>query len=667
MSIEQTQPFTISKLLCESGDYQIPVYQRNYAWGRPQIRALIQDIYDYYSRSQIALENYYIGSLVVAKKEEYFEVLDGQQRFTTLNLMALFLKSKVENAQFSNFNSIRLKFESREKSGILLQSLWKLTQEKSIENKIDDLIVEHGEHSILTGYQIIAEESLKIVKENELKKFTDYLFDHVIILRTMIPELADVTHYFDALNNRGEQLEAHEVIKARFLSLVSNDEHDRLIINQVWIACQDMYKYVAYGFSVEQRKKIFGNSYHDWLATDYDELKSKMPIVVEPEESDKDNNFSYGGKLTLEQILKLDVIPVSKKQVEEESTERFMSIIDYPNFLMHVLKIYKKVHLRDSNSSALILDDKTLLDSFETTILDANSAKAFMYTLLKTRYLFDLYVIKRENSNQYKGWSLKKPKKYDTGNVSYVNTFSNSEHDEQNDLALEGGQRNLVMLLSAFHVSYPTQARKNWLLSVMYWLVDHSQYIRLEAYLEFLENLARTLVKHRYLSSAPQAYESFMYADRLDCEASVTAQDIEMHFTYRKIPYFCFNYLDYILLKNKKGSHTKFYFSYKDSIEHFYPQNPKVGEALFDESVLHSFGNLGLVNHSENSILTNDMPIQKMSWLRKHTKAPISLKLELMMEFVESGRREWNTDSIEKHQLDMIELLLEDLNGKACC
>ncbi len=93
MSTEQTQPYTISQLLSEGVKYQIPVYQRNYAWGRPQIQALIQDVYDYYLKSQISVENYYIGSLVVAKKEHYFEVLDGQQRFTTLNLMALFLKS----------------------------------------------------------------------------------------------------------------------------------------------------------------------------------------------------------------------------------------------------------------------------------------------------------------------------------------------------------------------------------------------------------------------------------------------------------------------------------------------------------------------------------------------------------------------------------------------
>src|SRR5690606_24025490 len=137
------------------------------------------------------------------------------------------------------------------------------------------------------------------------------------------------------------------------------------------------------------------------------------------------------------------------------------------------------------------------------------------------------------------------------------------------------------------------------------------------------------------------------------------------HFTYGKIPYFCFNYLDYILLKKAKLKHFKFYFSYKDSIEHFYLQNPKVGKPLKDDALLHSFGNICLVNQSENSTLTNDMPIQKAKWLNDNKKAPISLKLELMMEVAES-ELEWNEVSIEKHQQAMIELLLEELNVKAC-
>ncbi len=537
--------------------------------------------------------------------------------------------------------------------------------DQSIEKEIDRLNAHYGDHVILRGYRIVQEECPKIVQEDELGKFADYLLDQVVILRTMIPELADVTHYFDALNNRGEQLEAHEVIKAHFLSLLSAENEDRHVVHQVWSACQDMYKYVAYGFSTDQRKKIFGDTYHDWLVKNYDELKQCLPIETPSKDASSENTGIYGDKLTLEEILKLNPVPVSQKQ-NEESSERFTSIIDYPNFLMQVLKIYVKTQLKDSDSGKITLDDKTLLESFKNTIVDASHAKDFIYLLLKTRYLFDLYVIKRENSPQYKGWSLKKPKYYNSGNVSYVNTFSQSEQEAENELALEGGQRNLVMLLSAFHVSYPTHARKNWLLSVLYWLIDHSDKgISLTAYFAFVENFARTLIKKRYLSADKEDYESFMYGNELVCNTAVTVEDIKTQFTYGKIPYFCFNYLDYLLLKKEKGNHAKFYFSYKDSIEHFYPQNPKVGDPL-SQQVRDSFGNLALVNQSENSTLTNDMPIQKANWLRKHTKVPISLKLELMMHVVDKNESEWNEASIEKHQHDMIELLVEDLNGKAC-
>lgn len=664
MSIQQTQPYTILQLLSEDANYQIPVYQRNYAWGRPQIRALIQDVYDYYLKSQTSPENYYIGSLVVAKKEHYFEVLDGQQRFTTLNLIALFLKSKLGKSKLDQFNYIRLKFESREKSEILLNSLWKFASDQSIEQEIDRLNAQYGDHAILRGYRIIQEECLKLVQEDELEKFAGYLLDQVVILRTMIPELADVTHYFDALNNRGEQLEAHEVIKAYFLSLLSAEKEDRHVVHQVWSACQDMYKYVAYGFSPTDRKQIFGASFHEWCVKDYEDLKSCLPRETPSKDASTEGKSSYGDKLTLEGILKLNPVPVSQKP-NEESSERFASIIDYPNFLMQVLKIYVKTQLKDDDASKIALDDKTLLESYKHTIVDASHVKDFIYLLLKTRYLFDLYVIKRENSPQYKGWSLKKPKYYSSGNVSYVNTFSQYEQEGENELALEGGQRNLVMLLSAFHVSYPTHARKNWLLSILYWLMDNhsNKEIGLTAYLAFVENLARTLIKKRYLSTK-QDYESFMYTIESDCNTTVTAENIKTQFTYGKIPYFCFNYLDYLLLKKEKGNHAKFYFSYKDSIEHFYPQNPKVGDPL-PQQVLDSFGNLALVNQSENSTLSNDMPIQKTNWLRKPTKATNSLKLELMMQVVEQSESEWNEVSIEKHQRDMIELLIEDLNGKA--
>ncbi len=99
-----------------------------------------------------------------------------------------------------------------------------------------------------------------------------------------------------------------------------------------------------------------------------------------------------------------------------------------------------------------------------------------------------------------------------------MNTFSQSEVEGENELAIRRWSRTPVMLLSAFHVSYPTHARKNWLLSVLYWLIDHSDKgISLTAYFAFVENLARTLIKKRYLSTK-QDFESFMYGDEFESQ-----------------------------------------------------------------------------------------------------------------------------------------------------
>lgn len=63
--------------------YKIPIYQRNYAWEREEIYALIKDVYDSLKKSV-----YYIGTLVTYKRDDnIYEVIDGQQRLTTIYII----------------------------------------------------------------------------------------------------------------------------------------------------------------------------------------------------------------------------------------------------------------------------------------------------------------------------------------------------------------------------------------------------------------------------------------------------------------------------------------------------------------------------------------------------------------------------------------------------
>ena len=65
--------------------YVIPLYQRPYAWDETHIEQLIEDIDDIPAHGS---QKYYLGSLVVSSgDDQLFEVIDGQQRLTTLYLL----------------------------------------------------------------------------------------------------------------------------------------------------------------------------------------------------------------------------------------------------------------------------------------------------------------------------------------------------------------------------------------------------------------------------------------------------------------------------------------------------------------------------------------------------------------------------------------------------
>ena len=75
--------------------YSIPLYQRNYTWGEEQIHRLVHDVLD--EAEQEVQKDYFLGNLVVAPPhhpDDPFDVIDGQQRLTTLYLLLTKLSSR---------------------------------------------------------------------------------------------------------------------------------------------------------------------------------------------------------------------------------------------------------------------------------------------------------------------------------------------------------------------------------------------------------------------------------------------------------------------------------------------------------------------------------------------------------------------------------------------
>ena len=77
----------------DSYNYNIPIFQRGYAWGKDEIECLLEDILNSYG-------DYFIGTVTVEEKENCLLLIDGQQRLTTLYLILCLIcddKSFLEN------------------------------------------------------------------------------------------------------------------------------------------------------------------------------------------------------------------------------------------------------------------------------------------------------------------------------------------------------------------------------------------------------------------------------------------------------------------------------------------------------------------------------------------------------------------------------------------
>lgn len=76
---------TISKIFNCDEIYRIPNYQRQYSWTDEQLEALWDDLYEGYENQNNRC--YFLGSIVVVKTGDYLDIIDGQQRITTLIIM----------------------------------------------------------------------------------------------------------------------------------------------------------------------------------------------------------------------------------------------------------------------------------------------------------------------------------------------------------------------------------------------------------------------------------------------------------------------------------------------------------------------------------------------------------------------------------------------------
>ena len=145
------------------GDFFVPSYQRGYRWGKTEVIRLLDDIYSCDG------DSYYLQPVVVRKNDNKYELIDGQQRLTTIYLIYRYMNNAsggfIDEPQFS------LYYETRKKSASFLQSVDMARKEENIDfwficnayDSIKQWFEAKEKKSVLTNINKYFDEKVKII------------------------------------------------------------------------------------------------------------------------------------------------------------------------------------------------------------------------------------------------------------------------------------------------------------------------------------------------------------------------------------------------------------------------------------------------------------------------------------------------------------------------
>lgn len=662
----------------ETLTYVIPIYQRNYAWGDDEINALVKDVHDSFLKNQQA--PYYIGTLVTFHRgDRVYEVIDGQQRLTTIYILLKVLG--VEGV------CNKLTYGARKVSAATIE---RLGQNLNLGEEVDG--------GIKNGYDFAKKAVDDIVSSDQYQEFVSYFLHQVRIIHYQVPKDVDLNHYFEVMNSRGEQLEKHEIVKS-LLGQYLKDRTELATFCRVWEACSEMNRYVQQTFP---ETRVFGPSLSLFSINSFESIPNQQEAE---------------GKTSIRALLQ-QPMGTMKGTDDKEQNDQFQPIIDFPNFLLIVLKL-TRMEYEDFKPTDFILDDKELLNEFQKALnafddADKRSvfARRFAFHLLKAKYLLDNYIVHHVlNDKEISGDNPWKLQRYyhESSRKRYAKNLSDSPKI----------QDELVHVLSMFEVSFTPKQHKNYLFYCLMYLFDNLNSTAGD-YLNFLRVLADNYFFGVYLNKerlnernqpVPNAFDATMLIDsRLQVDAK-RMKEVDYKETYANIykqgssniSLFVFNYLDYRLwrqyaqsvrgIDSKKGSlprntffaslgcndfgldmFDEFYFSRtRKSLEHFYPQakavpDEEASDFAISKTQINCLGNFAMIGAEANSSGSNWDPKTKLDHYTDSKSNPVSvasLKFRIMMQICQDNQSldrvkgmEWNAVDMLQHQDRMLDLLI---------
>ncbi|TNB60508.1 DUF262 domain-containing protein [Campylobacter helveticus] len=257
--------------------FLIPMYQRNYVWGEDECEQLWDDIYHFYKNKE-EYDRYFLGSMVIYEEDKLQNIIDGQQRTTTLLLLIRAIYEKAKNQEKGEVAKLKdnladCLWDTHRRTGEIFydkthlksevatakdnEKLSKLFEEKIEIDEKDKKLSLYEKNYLYFQRKI---DNLALNEPTEWLGFCECLLYDCVILPIECGERDKALRIFNTLNNRGISLSTADILKGMIYA--SKKEDEKTEFAKEWQNLESLLQDSAYlkkediGFLFEQYEHI---------------------------------------------------------------------------------------------------------------------------------------------------------------------------------------------------------------------------------------------------------------------------------------------------------------------------------------------------------------------------------------------------------------------------
>lgn len=297
--------YPLAKIFSSDFDYAIPSYQRPYAWTEVQAGDLFSDLYDFFVKEKD--DTYFLGSIVLIKDEgkPHAEVIDGQQRLTTLTILLAAL------TQLSTGN-IRDAFQRYlcepgnvleslpQKPRLTLRERDRVFFEKFVQGvRLPELIGQdaaqldnESQRNIRLNAKLFQEKLAEKFGEDReaLAKFGAFLVQRCFLVAVSTPSQQSAFRVFSVLNSRGLDLLPTDIIKSDIIGNIKS-QYKQDEVTERWEELEvqtgrdgfaELFGHIRMIFAKEKARRTLLEDFRDQVIKKFDSPEILMSTVVEP-------------------------------------------------------------------------------------------------------------------------------------------------------------------------------------------------------------------------------------------------------------------------------------------------------------------------------------------------------------------------------------------------